>query len=112
MKNYKQPKRNYLIDFKIIDGLNLTIDQKKIKRNCQLLYIDMSNCKSKISKRNNIAIATLGFGNNKFLQYEVKHNLNIVELNNINDDYIPNEIKPLIIKAYQVAKIQALKDLI
>jgi len=30
MKNYKQPKSKYLLDIKIIDGLNLTIDQNKI----------------------------------------------------------------------------------
>ena len=32
MTNYRKPKRKYLIDIRITAGLNLTIDQKKIKR--------------------------------------------------------------------------------
>lgn len=112
MKNYKQPKRKYLIDTRITIGLNLTTDPNKIKKNCKLLDIDMSNNPKRISKRNNVVILTLGFGNNQFLQYEVKHNFNINELNNISDDYIPNEIKPLILQAYQLTKVLTLKDLI
>lgn len=88
MKNHKQPKRKYLIGLEIIAGLNITLDQNKIKKNCKFLDIDMSNCKSKISKRNDIAITTIGLGYNNFLQYEVKRNINICQLNKINNDLL------------------------
>lgn len=112
MNNFKQPKRKYLIDYKIIDGLNLTIDQNKIRKNCKLLDIDMSNSPSKISKRNNISILTVGYGNNRHLQYEVKHNFNIDKLNSISPDSIPHQIKPLILQAHQLTQNDVFKDLI
>lgn len=112
MNNYRHPKRKYLIDFKMIDGLNLTIEQKKIKKNCKLFNIDMSNCKSKISKRNNISIATIGFENKKHLQYEVKHNLNIDELHNISNNLMPIKIKQWILEAHKLAQVKTLENLI
>jgi len=109
MKNYKQLKRKYLIDFEIIRALNITIDQKKIKSICKHLDIDMSNCKSKISKRNNLAIAIIGNGNNHYIQYEVKHNLNIDELNEIENNILPNEMKSIIMEAYNLSQVKTLR---
>ena len=43
MKNYKKPKNKYLIDIRIITGLNITLDQKKIKMNCKLIGIELPN---------------------------------------------------------------------
>jgi len=92
MNSYKQPKSKYLIDYKIIDELNLTIDQKKTKKNCKLLDIDMSDSSCKISKRNNISILTVSCGYDQHLHYEVKHNFNIDKLNSISTDSIPHQI--------------------
>lgn len=100
MKNFRKPKRKYLIDSRIITGLNLTLDQKKIKKNCKLLDINISNIQSKISKINNVSILTVGCGDNKFLQFEVNPNLNMEELDNIDNSLINSELKTIIKKSF------------
>lgn len=102
---------NYISDKKIIKGLYITIDSEKIKRNCEHFEIDMSNCPSKISKRNNISILTLGFENNQFIQFQVKWNLNIKEFKKLDCDFISNEIKFMDLEAYMLAQIKTLEDL-
>jgi hypothetical protein len=103
---------NYIADKKIIKGLYITIDPEKIMRNCEHFEIDMSNSKSKISKRNNISILTLGFENNQFIQFQIKWNLNIKELIKINNDFISIEIKAMILDAYKLTQVKTLRDLI
>lgn len=111
MKSYRQPKRKYLIDIRIITGLNLTIDQKKIKKNCKLLDIDMSYSPSKISTRNNISILTVGSDYNNHIQFEVKHNLDINELNKVDEKIIPDNIKSIITRAYKLTQINSHEDI-
>ncbi|OGS70994.1 MAG: hypothetical protein A3F91_11245 [Flavobacteria bacterium RIFCSPLOWO2_12_FULL_35_11] len=102
---------NYIADMKIIKGLFITIDPEKIKTNCEYFEINMSNSPSKISKRNNISILTLGFENNQFIQFQVKWNLNIKELNKLDYDYITNEIKSMILEAYKLTQIKTIENI-
>lgn len=102
---------NYIADMKIIKGLFITIDPQKIKRNCEYFEIDMSNCPAKFSKRNNISILTLTIENNQFIQFQVKWNLNIKELNKLDNDFINIEIKLMILEAYKLAKVKTIDDL-
>ena len=110
MKNQEQ--RKHLIDIKITNGLSMTLDQKKIKKNCKLMNIDIPHYETKISTRNNLSIITIGFDHNNCIQYEVKDYFNINELNNMNKEFIPDEVKELILKAYSLTKPLTLKDLI
>lgn len=102
---------NYLTDMKIIKGLFITLDPEKIKRNCEYFEIDMSNSPSKFSKRNNISILTLGIENNQFIQFQVKWNLNIKDLKKLDNDFISNDLKFMILEAYKLAQIKTLEDL-
>jgi hypothetical protein len=102
---------NYIADMKIIKGLFITLDPEKINRNCEYFEIDMSNCSTKISKRNNISILTLGFENNRFIQFQVKWNLNIKELKELNNNFISNEIKFMILEAHKLTQVKTLKAL-
>jgi len=102
---------NYIADMKIIKGLFITIDPQKIKRNCEYFEIDMSNCPTKFSKRNNISILTLGFENNQFIQFQVKWNLNIKELKKLNNDFISNEIKFMILEAHKLTQVKTIEAL-
>jgi len=114
MKNYKKPKNKYLIDIRIITGLNATLDQRKIKKNCKLLEIDKPISSAKISKIDKTAYLTVGCSccNKHYIQYEIKQNFNIKELYNISDDSIPFEIKSLILQAYELAQVNTLEELI
>ena len=46
------------------------------------------------------------------MQYEVKHNFDVNELNNMNDIYIPHEYKSLIIQAHELTQFKTLKELL
>ena len=102
---------NYIADMKIIKGLFITIDPQKIKRNCEYFEINICNCPAKISKRNNISILTLNFKNNQLVQFQVKWNLNIKELKKLDNDFINNEIKSMILEAFMLLQVKILKDL-
>ena len=112
MRNYKQPKRKYFIDIRITTGLNITLDQKKIKNNCKYIGIELPNNESRISIRKNLSILTISCRSNNYVQYEINGNFNINELYNMNDDFIPFELKPLISQAYELTQIETPEDLI
>ena len=112
MKNNTQQMEGYLIDTKITKGLHVTIDPEKIKRNCEYYEIDLSNSPSKISKRNNISILTMGIGNNQLIQFKVQWNLNIKRFNKIDSDIMPNEIKLVIVEAYKLTLEKTINNLI
>jgi hypothetical protein len=96
----------------LTNGLSITLDQKKIKKNCKLIGIDIPHYETKISLRNNISIVTMSSGINNCIQYEVKDCFNSNELNNMNNRFVPKEMKDYILKAHSITKHLTLQDLL
>jgi hypothetical protein len=111
MENNLPQMNNYLADIKIIKGLYLTFDIEKIIRNCDYFEIEIPSNLSNISKRNKTSILTLRISDYEFIQFNVKWNLNIKQLQKLDNESLPKEIKPLILQAYELAKMQSLRDL-
>lgn len=104
----------YNIDAEIINGLYSTTDIKKVNENIKNFNIEIEQISNgvaqKLSKRNNVVIATVLIDEMNKLQYLVGKDMNLVELEKSND--IPLEIKPLIKNAFDLSKVRTLGDLI
>lgn len=118
LKKTTEQKREYLIDMKVTKGLYATAYEKKVKNNCEFYGIEipisepMNHISSKISKRGTIVILTICFLSNHYIQFKIKNNLNIKELNKLSRDLISDDIKLMILKAYDFTKMRTIRELI
>jgi len=117
MKTNNINKRQFLTCNKITNGLYITMNQNKVKRNCKLYDLCMKDSlgiqhNTKISKRGNIAIISIQVNTNIIIQYKIASELNLNGLDNIQNDLLPKEIKNIVIDSHQLLAINTLRDLI
>lgn len=104
----------YNIDAEIINGLYSTTDNKKVNDNIQNFNIEIEQISNgvaqKLSKRNNVVIVTILIDELNKFQYLVRKDMNLDELNKSNE--IPQDLKSVIKKAFELTKVRTLRDLI
>lgn len=105
---------DYNMDYKIINGLYTTTDNKKVSENIKNFNIEIEQISNgvaqKLSKRNQVVIVTILIDELNKFQYLVRKDMNLDELEKTNE--MPSGIKLLIKDAFDLTKVVALKDLL
>jgi len=96
--------KNYIADTKITKGLYITTDSKKVAKNCKNFKLKKPINLLNIAKKDKIAIITVRTPNKKYIQFNVKWTFNIKEIGKINNEYICNDVKLMILEAHKLTQ--------
>lgn len=103
---------DYLVDNIIIEGLYITGDNSKIRANCTVFNIRMTDpisdnqIANRITKINNVSILTIKSSDENLVQFLIGNDLDIEEMKSLPREMLSREVEDLIQQAYMMASFK------